>query len=396
MAGFFSPVHFAHGLAHDSRTQASTKRGRKKTGSEKPVFCWRRENRAAGALCVQAAVFGRADREVHTLDRRARGALAQIVEARDRDELLVVAEHEQVDAIAVVVRLHVEHAAVEILIGVERHHAHEALARVVLAVQREHVLRRGAARELLRRKIGRDREALVERADDRREHGRLLEAAVERHFRQMLVREAERVRARAHQLRIAACFVLRNHLLAAAAVAGERVAVRRETGRDQTGLDERAHRQHECRSVAAGDRDALRRAHFLALRAGQFRQAVSPVGVGAKGRARVDQHRAVVLDQRSRFARGHVRQAQEGHIRCVDETTAFLDVLPLGLVDPQDLDVGALRQVFENLQAGRAFLSVDKNFRAHLALSETRGLRAPPAAQRESLRAHRWGAGTVF
>jgi hypothetical protein len=31
-----------------------------------------------------------------------------------------------------------------------------------------------------------------------------------------------------------------------------------------------------------------------------------------------------------------------------------------------------LRQVFENLQAGRAFLSVDKYFRAHLTLTGLR------------------------
>jgi hypothetical protein len=49
--------------------------------------------------------------------------------------------------------------------------------------------------------------------------------------------------------------------------------------------------------------------------------------------------------------------------------TALVEVLALRFFDTQDLHVGALRQVFKNLQAGRAFLSVDKYFRAHLDLT---------------------------
>ena len=83
----------------------------------------------------------------------------------------------------------------------------------------------------------------------------------------------------------------------------------------------------------------------------------------------IDQHGVVVVDQRSRLARGDIRQAQERDVRRVDETTALFEVLALRFFDTQDLYVGALRQVFKNLQAGRAFLSVDKNFRAHLDLT---------------------------
>jgi hypothetical protein len=90
---------------------------------------------------------------------------------------------------------------------------------------------------------------------------------------------------------------------------------------------------------------------------------------GAKRGARVDQHSAVVLDERRRFARRNVRQTQEGDVRSVDETTALVDILTLRFFDAEDFNVCALRQVFENLQAGRAFLSVDKNFRAHLDLA---------------------------
>jgi len=123
--------------------------------------------------------------------------------------------------------------------------------------------------------------------------------------------------------------------------------------------------------VTTRHRDALRRAQTLALRRHEFGQAVCPVVMRAERRAGVNNHRAAIVrvHQRNRFARSKVRQAQERNVRRIDQPPALLHVLASRFLDTQHLDVTPLGQIFENLQAGGAFLSVDKYFRGHLDLA---------------------------
>ena len=58
---------------------------------------------------------------------------------------------------------------------------------------------------------------------------------------------------------------------------------------------------------------------------------------------------------------GRVGQAQEGHVGGIQQAGALGGVLALVGVDAQHLDVGALREILVDAQAGRAFLAVDED-----------------------------------
>ena len=88
------------------------------------------------------------------------------------------------------------------------------------------------------------------------------------------------------------------------------------------------------------------------------RPKAQPAGGAVRG-AGVDQAGRRVGDERGRFARRRVGQAQEGDIGGVEQARAFGRVLALVGVDAQHLDV-ALREILVDAQAGRAFLAVDK------------------------------------
>jgi hypothetical protein len=84
--------------------------------------------------------------------------------------------------------------------------------------------------------------------------------------------------------------------------------------------------------------------------------------VGGRG---IDDAGIGIVDQRHRLFRGVIRQAKEGHIGFVDQALALGNILALVGVDFQQRDVGALGEVFIDLQAGRTFLAVDKDFIGH-------------------------------
>ena len=72
-----------------------------------------------------------------------------------------------------------------------------------------------------------------------------------------------------------------------------------------------------------------------------------------------------VRHQRDRLARRRVGQAQERDVGRVQQTCALGRVLAQLGRDAQHLDVVALREVFVDAQAGRAFLAVDENAVLH-------------------------------
>ena len=109
---------------------------------------------------------------------------------------VVVAEDEQLGAVAVVAGLHVEVVLGQHRRVAQRHDAHEALACVALGQGRVQLLGGRAAAGFGQVQRHRHRQALQEVADDRHEDRPGLEPAVRRHLRQVLVRQAERVGTR--------------------------------------------------------------------------------------------------------------------------------------------------------------------------------------------------------
>jgi hypothetical protein len=79
----------------------------------------------------------------------------------------------------------------------------------------------------------------------------------------------------------------------------------------------------------------------------------------------VDDAGVRVVDQRDRFLGRFVRQAQESHVGGIDQALALGQILALVGVDLEHFDIAALGEVFVDLQAGGAFLAVDKDFVGH-------------------------------
>ena len=117
--------------------------------------------------------------------------------------------------------------------------------------------------------------------------------------------------------------------------------------------------------MAARVGDALGGADFGALIRREFRQAESPGRIDAVRGGCVDDAGVRVIDERHRFLGCIVRQTEESDIGFVDQALALGQILAFVCVDLEDRDVAALGEVFVDLQAGCAFLAVDKNFVGH-------------------------------
>ena len=156
-----------------------------------------------------------------------------------------------------------------------------------------------------------------------------------------------------------------DHLLAAAGIPGNGIGGDLRSGRQQTARDERLERKNEGRGMATGVGDALAGANPRPLRRLQFRQAKGPRRVDAVRGGGIDDAGIRVVDQRHRFTRGIVGQTQERHIGRVDQPLAFAEILALVGIDLQHLDIGTLGQILVDLQTGRTFLTIDKNFECH-------------------------------
>ena len=141
----------------------------------------------------------------------------------------------------------------------------------------------------------------------------------------------------------------------------------------------------EARSVTAGIRHPLGVYDVLPVFGGQLREAIGPVRGGAVGGGGVDHPGAGVLDEGHRLHRSGIRQAEKDQIRSVEQFFPRLRVLPLGLVDAQQLDVLPPAQTVINLQAGGPLLAVDVYFGFAHVLTPRQNLH--PAA---SMRSWSW------
>ena len=157
-------------------------------------------------------------------------------------------------------------------------------------------------------------------------------------------------------------FVLGDHLLAAAAVAGQREGGNRIILGQNAAGDQRIDHPDEAACVAAGNGDAIAVANGLPVRGRQLREAVGPAAFGAVRGGGVDDADMLIFHQRHRFPCGGVGQAEEGDVGCVDQPFAFVSVLAQLACDAEQLDVVPALKAFVNAQAGSAFAAVDKDF----------------------------------
>ena len=159
------------------------------------------------------------------------------------------------------------------------------------------------------------------------------------------------------------CLILGDHLLAAAAVARERVARQQRVRRQDARLDERVDQHDEAAGVAAGHRDALGRTDRGFALGRQLREAIRPAGGRAVRGRGVEHDRVRVLDEVRRRDGRRVRQAQKRNVRAVEQLALrFNIVVQLGR-QGQQLDVVALGQPVINAQAGCTGAAVDENGR---------------------------------
>lgn len=180
------------------------------------------------------------------------------------------------------------------------------------------------------------------------------------HLGQMLVLQAEAVDVGGVQGRSPVRrLVFRNHLPAAAGVAGERVAGHRIVG----GQDPHGHQggggRQKAGGVTAGVGHPFGVPDPLPLAGQQLGEAVDPAGGGAVGGGGVHHPGVLVFDERHRLHGGGVGQAQEHQIGRVQETFALGGVLALVRVNAQQLDVVPGSQALVDLQAGGALLAVN-------------------------------------
>ena len=157
------------------------------------------------------------------------------------------------------------------------------------------------------------------------------------------------------------CLVLGDHLLAAAAVARERVARQQRVRRQDARLDERVDQHDEAAGVAAGHRDALGRTDRGLALGRQLREAVRPAGGRAVRGRGVEHDRVRVLDEVRRRDGRRVRQAQKRNVRAVEQLALRFDIVVQLGRQGQQVDVRALGQPVINAQTGRAGAAVDEN-----------------------------------
>ena len=143
----------------------------------------------------------------------------------------------------------------------------------------------------------------------------MLQPGNARHLGQVLVLLGDAVLARGTERRISLRgLVLGYHALAAAGVAGQRVAAEQGVRREYAGLDEGLHEHDEPSGVAAGGGHALARYYRLAPSRAQLREAVGPAGGHPVGGGGVHHAHVGVFYHGHALAAGRVGQAEHGEV----------------------------------------------------------------------------------
>ena len=159
---------------------------------------------------------------------------------------------------------------------------------------------------------------------------------------------------------------LGDHAAPAAGIAGDRGDRHRPRRRDDARFDHRPHQRDEAGRIAARIGDEPRVLDRRALRLGHFRKAVGPARCRTIRRRGVDHAHLRVGDQRHRFARRVVRQAEDHGVDAVQELGAGVAVLAANWIDRHQRNVAPRGQPLADLQARRSCLAVDEHLcRSH-------------------------------
>ena len=111
--------------------------------------------------------------------------------------------------------------------------------------------------------------------------------------------------------------------------------------------------------MAAGVGNSAAARDGCALVSGQLRETVGPAVSSAVCRGSVNDANVRIVDQRDRFSRAGVGQAQENNVRRVQEFAPLFVVVALVLVDPHQLEILPRSDPVKNLKACSTGLAVD-------------------------------------
>ena len=199
------------------------------------------------------------------------------------------------------------------------------------------------------------------------EHRRLCQAADLLHLRQVLVVLPQAVEAGTVKgFPLLRRLVLGDHLLAAAGVAGEGEAAEVRVRRQHPRLHQRGRDGDKARGMAPGVGHVFGLGDGLPLALFQLREAVDPARRRPVGGGGVDDPGVGALRQGHRLHGRRIRQAEEHDVRCRHQLFPLRRVLPLVLVDQQQVDIAPRCQPVVDLQARGAVFSVDVDFGFHI------------------------------
>ena len=200
---------------------------------------------------------------------------------------------------------------------------------------------------------------------DRRLHDRVAgQLRISPELRHMFVLQRQAIGQEFGRILALADIVL-DHRAAAAGIAGNAVDGDRKIGGQQAGGDQRTNRRDRALRPAAGIGDVLRVGDLLRLILVHFCKAIFPaLGHAMRGRGVNDLCR-VVLDQRHALLGRGIRQAEDRDIGGVEEFGPGRGFLAALGGNGDDLQVAAVGQQRPDLQACRAMLAVNEDFRFH-------------------------------
>ena len=220
-------------------------------------------------------------------------------------------------------------------------------------------------------KDGNDREHAVEVVrNDGEERRRGSKPAVVLHLLEMLVLLSQRIQTRGFEQYVAIVgFILRDHLVSAAAVSGERGAAHERVFFQDTACDQGRGQREKPACVAAGHAHARRAVELIKPAIPSFRQAIDPAFADAVRGGRVDDAHMLFCDHLAGFDCRILRQAENRHIAAVEHFPSQFGIFAFPFRQGEQLQIRALGQPIIDPQSRGSFFAVDKNFRHRILVS---------------------------
>ena len=190
-----------------------------------------------------------------------------------------------------------------------------------------------------------------------------------RHFRDMLVRQTQRVPAMHGFNKDRRIFFLEflDHAFAAAGITGDAMHRQRKIGRHQPRRHQWPRQRQKAGGPAAGIGHALgRRDGFVTVRR-KLREAIGPAISHAVGGGSVNHPHTRIINQGHGFTRRVVRQAQDHQIGIVERLLARAGIFAVGIAEGDQRKLAAPRKPFADLKPRGACRAVYENPGRHAA-----------------------------